>query len=84
MAEVSYERTPPVVWRLGPDRVLVRSVGGQSLDLLGAAAMVWIVLEGSCTLSEMEGEIEGLTTDRPDLGAVLRDLLDRGLVRELT
>ena len=33
-----WEREPNVVWRLGPDRVLVRRVGGDGLELIGAVA----------------------------------------------
>ena len=48
VSETVYARSPDVVWRLGPDRVLVRRVGGRGEDaaaeLLGAAALVWIAV----------------------------------------
>ena len=49
MSEPVYSRAPGVVWRLGPDRVLVRRIGAHgddaAADLLGEAALVWIALD---------------------------------------
>ena len=54
--ETVYARAPGVVWRLGPDRVLVRRVhvhDRQSLDLHGAVALVWISLDQPGTKSDI-------------------------------
>ena len=57
MSETVYARSPDVVWRLGPDRVLVRRVGGRGEDaaaeLLGAAALVWIAVDEPATRNEI-------------------------------
>lgn len=49
MSEPIYSRAPDVVWRLGPDRVLVRRIGDHGDDaaaeLMGAAALVWVALD---------------------------------------
>jgi hypothetical protein len=58
MSETVYSRSPGVVWRLGPDRVLVRRVdiGGGSdgtAELVGDAALAWIVLDEPGTHNEI-------------------------------
>ena len=77
-----YARAPNVVWRLGPDRVLVRRVGGDGLDLLGPAALVWIALESPLTHSELASEVGEFSTDSVSLYAALRELVDRCIVQE--
>jgi hypothetical protein len=58
-AEPVYARAPDVVWRLGPDRVVVRRIGASgdatAADLLGDVALIWIALDepaGSAALSD--------------------------------
>ena len=57
MSEPVYSRAPDVVWRLGPDRVLVHFVGsdGRAQDLQGAAALVWISLDAPGTRADVVG-----------------------------
>jgi hypothetical protein len=54
------------VWRLARDRVLLRRVGDHSgsaaIDLLGAAAVVWVAAEEPLTPDELVTESE-LSTD---------------------
>ena len=81
----TWEREPNVVWRLGPDRVLVRRVGGDGLDLVGAAALVWVALDGPRTRAGLVEEISSASTAAAEpeaLGAALSELLERQLVRE--
>ena len=88
MADASnakFLREPNVVWRLGPDRVLVRRIGSEGLDLVGPAALVWIALDSPRTRSGLVDEISSAlcaATDIADLEAALSVLVDRGLVRE--
>ena len=48
-------RAPGVVWRLGPDRVLLHALGAcrPAQDLFGVAALVWIVLDEPCSSSQL-------------------------------
>ena len=77
VSETVYARSPDVVWRLGPDRVLVRRVGGRGEDaaaeLLGAAALVWVVLDEPATTSAMISRVpdEAMEIGVPDLGLLL-------------
>lgn len=63
MTEPVYARSPDAVWRLGPDRVLVRRIGGQGEDvaaeLMGEAALVWVVLDEAGEFDEIERRIGG-------------------------
>jgi ribosomal protein S12 methylthiotransferase accessory factor YcaO len=53
VSEPIYSRAPDVVWRLGPDRVLVRRISASgddaAADLLGDAALIWIALDEPAT-----------------------------------
>lgn len=66
--EPVYSRASDVVWRLGPDRVLVRRVGAighdAAADLLGDAALVWIALDEPGTTSAI---IERIAPTLPDV-----------------
>ena len=57
-----YVRAADLVWRLARDRVLVRRVGDHSdsaaIDLLGAAAVVWVAAEDPLTADELAAETE--------------------------
>lgn len=80
-----WEREPNVVWRLGPDRVLVRRVGGDGLDLVGSAAMVWVALDGPRTRADLVDEISSVSAAAAEpeaLNAALRELLECQLVRK--
>ncbi len=77
-----FARAPGVVWRLGPDRVLVRRVNvpdGAPRDLQGAAALVWISLDEPGTRSDIVERLvaAGLETETDE---TLRLLLDEELI----
>ena len=77
-----YARVPGVVWRLGPDRVLVRRVDvpdGQPRELQGAAALVWISLDEPGTRTQVVDRIGAAGLEaQPDDG--IRLLLDEQLI----
>ncbi len=82
MIEPVYSRAPGVVWRLGPDRVLVRWVevpDGRPRELQGPAALVWISLDEPGTQTQVVERIggAGLETE-PEEG--IRRLLDEQLI----
>ena len=73
-SQTRYVRADDLVWRLARDRVLVRRVGDHgdaaAVDLLGAAAVVWVAAEAPSTLEELavDTELEVSTvTDTIDL-----------------
>ena len=80
--EAVLARAPGMVWRLGPDRVLLRRVDvpdGAPRDLHGAAARVWISLDEPGTrfdIVERAGGA-GLETETDE---ALRLLLDDQLI----
>ena len=57
-----YVRADDLVWRLARDRVLVRRVGVHgdtaAIDLLGAAAVVWVAAEEPLTPDALAAETE--------------------------
>lgn len=77
-----WARAPRVLWRLAPDRVLVRIVGGDGLDLTGLAALVWVALDEPRRLDALCDELSTVdstaTTDA--VVAIITDLVDRGLL----
>ena len=75
-----YVRAQRVVWRQGPDRVLVRQIGGEALDLLGMAAMLWVALDAPRTLTGLIDELAEFVADMSGVESTLHDLLERGLV----
>ena len=80
----TWEREPNVVWRLGPDRVLVRRVGGDGLDLVGAAALVWIALDAPRTRADLIAELSSVSAaaaEPSELDAAVSELLQHQLVR---
>jgi hypothetical protein len=78
-----YARADNIVWRAGPDRVLVRRVGHGAVgarDLLGAAAIVWLALDNPLTMAEMMAHID-VAADHPEqLQEALATLEASGLV----
>jgi hypothetical protein len=85
VSEPVYARAPDVVWRLAPDRVLVRRIGApdlQAQDLHGAAALVWISLDEPGTMSGVTERIigAGLEVERDDAEVTIRLLLDERIV----
>jgi hypothetical protein len=68
-------RADRVVWRIGPDRVLVRHIGatgdGSAADLQGIAALIWIALDEAMTPGKVvsylrDAEIEVAEVDVHD------------------
>ncbi len=78
--QAAYARARRVLWRQGPDRVLVRRVGGEAFDLLGAAAVLWVALDVPRSLAELTDELAELVPNVSGLEATLHDLVVRGLV----
>jgi hypothetical protein len=75
-----YARHVQVLWRLGPDRVLVRRpwpTEGQdeAADFLGLAAMIWLVLDEPGTLGEIELRLAE-AADADDPSPANDDLVD--------
>jgi hypothetical protein len=60
--QTRYVRADDLVWRLARDRVLVRHVGDHgetaAVDLLGAAAVVWVAAEVPLTPDELSVDTE--------------------------
>ena len=73
-------RRSDVLWRLGADRVLVRRVGADGLDLVGAAALVWLALDEPADLEALSTELSALSDDPIDVGAAVAELESAGLV----
>jgi hypothetical protein len=74
VSEPVYSRAPDVVWRLGPDRVLVRRIGGRgeaaAAELIGGAAVAWVALDEPATRSELRTRLsEGLMLGA-EIGAI--------------
>jgi hypothetical protein len=60
VTESIYSRAPDVVWRLGPDRVLVRRIGGgeeAALDLMGYMSHLWLALDEPATLAILNSRL---------------------------
>jgi hypothetical protein len=73
-----YTRHRQVLWRLGPDRVLVRHPWPaegreQAADLLGLAAMIWIALDEPATLDEIEQRLAEARDPGDPAPALARD-----------
>jgi hypothetical protein len=75
-----YARSADVLWRVGPDRVLVRPPGRGGRDLLGVAAMVWLALDEPRSLSQVEGEISELLDETVDVIGTVDALVGERLI----
>ena len=84
MNETVYSRLAEVVWRIGPDRVLVHQVGAlpeQAVkELIGAVALVWLALDEPGTAHELAGRLNDAGIASTDLDADLERLVDAGLI----
>ena len=69
-----------VLWRTAPDRVLVRRIGQDGVDLIGLAAMIWIALDTPTALPDLESELSGLLDDPIDVVGTLEPLVADGLI----
>ena len=79
----TYSRASDVLWRNAPDRVLVRRVGHEGLDLFGVAAMVWLALDTPRTIAELEREIESLFEESADVAADVGETVEALVVEHL-
>jgi DNA-binding transcriptional ArsR family regulator len=87
MSTVRFARVPGVVWRLAPDRVLVRVVGGRidgARDLLGGAVLVWLALDEPRTVDDLSAQLGACEMPPDDIGMALAALADSGLVVEVS
>ena len=63
-----------------PDRVLVARVDGDSSELLGAAALLWVALGTPTTLDALADELAEFGVDRELLVTTIGQLREAGLV----
>jgi glycosyltransferase involved in cell wall biosynthesis len=77
----AYERVTRVVWRQGADRVLVARLDGDSADLVGAAALLWLALDEPRTIDVLAAELAEFGVGGELLGRALEQLLDAGLLK---
>ena len=80
VSATTYTRSPAVLWRVGPDRVLVRRTGHDGLDLVGIAAMIWIALDRPRTPTDLQSELSELSDEPIDLDATLASMVASGLI----
>lgn len=82
-----FVRLVEAVWRLAPDRVLVRRVWPKgdedhAADLLGVAALIWVALDEPATMVELADRLtdadQVIASD--DLQETLDSLLQTGWV----
>ena len=77
-------RAVDVVWRFGPDRVLLQRVGGPrevaAVDLIGDVAFTWIALDAPATRNQLATRLVEAGIDVADLDADVDYLLDHQLV----
>ncbi len=75
--ETVYTRSPDVVWRLGPDRVLARRIGASgehaAAELSGPAALVWIALDDPASTEAVLVRLEesGIEIGVDDIGVLV-------------
>lgn len=84
-----FARPENVVWRLAPDRVLVRRVGDLTddgcADLIGFAAAVWVGLDEPASLAELTARLADADIDTADANYTdaLAALVERGWVEQI-
>ena len=92
-----FVRAAEVVWRVAPDRVLVRRVDDgeprsaddgdndvdDAADLMGAAALVWVALEEPATAAQIVERLGHADLARPtaEIADVARQLVEAGWAR---
>jgi hypothetical protein len=81
-----YARSSDVVWRAGPDRVLLRRIGGPietaATDLIGDVAYLWIALDTPATSAELAERLADAGIIVADLAADVQHLVDHALITE--
>lgn len=75
-----WRRADDVLWRIGPDRVLVRRVGGDGLDLIGTTALVWVALELPRAISELHVELADVVASAGEIDRALAAMAAQFLV----
>lgn len=85
--EQRYWRLIETVWRLAPDRVLVRRVWpkegeDEAADLLGVAALIWVALDEPATVAELDDRLTDADQVIPpdDVRQTLDSLLATGWI----
>ncbi len=81
-------RVSDVVWRSGPDRVLIQRVGGPpevppevaAVDLIGDVAFTWIALDTPATRDELDARLADAGIVVADLDADIEYLVEHRLV----
>ncbi len=71
-------------WLADGSMVLFHTTSRQLITLNATGALVWKHCDGTCTVAEIEAELRamfpGVPTIAPDVGAILRELRERGMV----
>ena len=86
MATPQYARAPHVLWRLAPDRVIVRHVGERTPDaaaeLTGSAAVLWLALQTPRSADQLCAELQaaGCADPAEELSLALNLLLEHRLI----
>ena len=87
-APARYTRADNLVWRSGPDRVLLQHIEGPletaATDLLGDVAYVWLALDTPATRAELAERLADADVSVTDLDADLTYLLDHALITTKT
>ena len=79
-----FARCRDVLWRMGGDRVVVRRLCADGLDLIGAAAMLWAALDQPRSLQDLCAELDEFAVTPDVVATTLNDLISQGLVERLT
>jgi hypothetical protein len=81
-----FARVTDVVWRSGPDRVLIQRIGGPSAtaatDLIGDVAYVWLALDLPATRGDVLGRLADAGVGVADVDRDLRYLVEHDLITE--
>lgn len=78
-----FARASDVLWRLGGDRVVARRIGGESVDLLGPTALVWMALDSPRASTELRHELAEFGLGPEVIEVAIDELLRFELVRRL-
>ncbi len=86
MSGIRFTRANDVVWRSGPDRVLVQRISGPpetaATDLIGDVAYIWLALDTPATRSELIARLADAGIDVAKLDRDIQHLVDHELITE--
>ena len=86
--ELRYRRAGDLVWRSGPDRVLLQRIDGPpetaAIDLLGDVAYVWLAIDTPATPTDLAERLADAGVAVADLDGDVRYLLDHALITTTT